>query len=278
MSLDEYERASLESLNLMTGVCKLCLKPKELQDSHFIPAAMYKYARDPDVTKKNRNPVLVTAKATITTSKQITDYVLCACCEDLFNKNGESWMLKQVWNGKRFPLRDRLGAALPLQHYTLANTVAFSGAATGIDTDKLGYFALSVIWRAGVHQWDIPLVGKTTVLNIGTVEEPMRQFLLGEAAFPTNVAILAAVCTDPYSRGLFYRPAQTTGLPGTSFVMLTLGVHFMVFTGDSIPPILRQMCCVKSAAKVIFQRDCSQKALEAYAQLMNQRPIPTMGK
>jgi len=262
----------------MIRVCKLCLKPKDLQDSHFMPAAMYKYVRDPDATKKNRNPVLVTAKTTTTTSKQVTDYVLCSGCEELFNKNGENWMLKQVWNGKRFPLRDRLAVALPLQPYTLSNSIAFSGAMAGIDTEQLGYFALSVIWRAAVHQWDSPSGRKTTVLNLGTAEEPIRTFLLGETPFPASVAILAVVCMDPYSRGVFYMPAQTTGISGRSFVMLARGVQFMVFTGDSIPPIVHQMCCVKSAAKLIFQRDCSQKTLEAHAQLMNQRPIPIVGR
>jgi hypothetical protein len=257
----------------MMGVCKLCLATKDLQNSHFIPAAMYKYVRDTDPTKKNRNPVLVTAKATTTTSKQVSDYVLCAGCEDLFNKNGENWMLKQVWNGKRFPLGDRLRVALPL--YTLENALAFSGAATGIETEKLGYFALSVIWRAAVHQWATPFGGKTTVLNLGAAEESIRKFLLGEAQFPTNVAILATVCTDPYSK-VFYMPSQKRGIPGTSFVMLTLGVHLMVFT-DSIPPILHQMCCVKSTAKLVFQRDCSQQTLEAFAQLMRKRPIPVIG-
>jgi hypothetical protein len=95
--------------------------------------------------------------------------------------------------------------ALPL--YTLENALAFSGAATGIETEKLGYFALSVIWRAAVHQWATPFGGKTTVLNLGAAEESIRKFLLGEAQFPTNVAILATVCTDPYSK-VFYMPSQ----------------------------------------------------------------------
>ena len=47
---------------------------------------------------------------------ELCDYIQSATCEELFNKNGENWMLKQVWNGKRFPLRDRLNVAL--QHYT----------------------------------------------------------------------------------------------------------------------------------------------------------------
>src|SRR5438034_546836 len=105
-----------------------------------MPAAMYKCVLDR--SRKNPNPVVVGRKVTATTSRQVTAYVLCAGCEDLFNKNGERWMLKQVWNGKQFPLRDRLNVAMP--HYKFNNALAFSGKAVGIDTEKLGYFALSV--------------------------------------------------------------------------------------------------------------------------------------
>jgi len=253
----------------MMGVCKLCLKAKDLQNSHFIPAAMYKYARTP--SHKNRNPVLVTRKRTTTTSKQVTDYVLCAACEDLFNKNGENWMLKQVWNGKRFPLGDLLNVAHP--HYTFQDCLAFSGRAVGIDTEKLGYFALSVIWRAAVHQWNTPFGGKTTVLNLGATEDTIRNYLLGAAPFPKEAVVLATVCSDPYSRGVFYLPSQTSGIPGTSFVMLTLGVHLMIFVGSDIPPIMREMCCVQSAPKLIFQRDAREKTLEAFAQLLENRLV-----
>ena len=258
----------------MTNTCKLCQKPKWLQDSHFVPAAMYKYLRDPDETKKNRNPLIVTTKVTSTTSRQVTDYVLCADCEGLFNRNGENWLLKQVWNRKGFPLSERLSVALP--RYTFENFLAFSGTATGVDTEQLGYFALSVIWRAAVHQWHTPFGGKTTVLNLGAVEEPIRKFLLGEVPFPTDVVILATVCTDPYSRAIFYMPSQTSGIPGTSIVMLTLGIHFMVFIGSTIPPILRELCCVRSTSKLIFQRDCSAKTLEAFTQIMSGRPVPLL--
>ncbi len=258
----------------MIGDCKLCLQPRELQDSHFIPAAMYKYLRDPDETKKNRNPTVVAAKVTATTSRQVSDYVLCADCEELFNKNGESWVLQQVWNGERFALGERLNLAL--QHYTFQNFLAFSGTAMGINTEALGYFALSVIWRGAVHQWNTPFGGKTRVLKLGAHEESIR-FLFGVAPFPTDVVILATVCTDPFSRGVFYMPSQTSGIPRTSFAMLTLGVHFMVFVGTPLPPVLYEMCCVKSAHKLIFQRDCSEKTLEAFAQLLNQRPVPIIG-
>ena len=213
----------------------------------------------------------MTARASATSSKQITDYVLCADCEDLFNKNGETWMMKQVWNGKCFPLRDRLDLALPL--YGLDDSLAFSGVAAGIDTNKLGYFALSVIWRGAVHQWK--LQSKTTVLNLGTSEEPVRQFLHGDAPFPSDVVIIATVCGDRYSWGVFYTPKRTGGISGPPwFDMLVLGVHLTVFVGDSLPPLLRERCCVKSAHKLIFQSDCSREAMRAFAQLMGQRPVP----
>jgi len=170
------------------GICKLCLLAKDLQDSHLIPAAMYKYIRSP--SKRNPNPVVVGRKVTATTSKQVTDYLLCAECEDLFNKNGENGTLKWVWNGKRFPLGDRLAVAH--QHYTFSNFLAFSGSAMGVNTDELGYFALSVIWRATVHQWDTSFGGKTRLLSLGAVEGPVRQYLHGDAAFPVDVVVLPA--------------------------------------------------------------------------------------
>jgi hypothetical protein len=206
----------------------------------------------------------------MTTSKQITDYVLCRDCEDLFNRNGENWMLKQVWNGRRFPLGDRLRLALPL--YPLKEALVFSGAAIGVDTDRLGYFALSVIWRAGVHQWE----QSRPALELGSIQEPIRQFLIGGAPLPSEIAVLTTVCTDPYSR-VFYMPSQTTGMPVTSFGMLTLGVHFMVFV-EPFPPALHEMCSVRSAQRLIFQRDCSEKTLEAFAQLMSQHPIHILGQ
>src|SRR5579863_6657832 len=137
------EPIDFEELNRLFGVCKLCLQQKALQDSHFIPRAMYKYLRDPDESKKNRNPTLVGRKITATTSKQVTDYVLCTDCEGLFNRNAENWMLQQVWNGERFPLGERL--RLAIQHYTFQDFLAFSGRAMGINAEALGYFTLSVV-------------------------------------------------------------------------------------------------------------------------------------
>lgn len=247
------------------GICKLCLQTRELQDSHFIPSAMYKYLRDP--SEKNPNPVVVDRKAGATTSKQVKDFLLCAKCEDIFNRNGEKEMLKWVWNGKSFPLGDRLSVALSLSPYTICDTAAFSGTAIGIDTEKFAYFALSVIWRAAVHQWNTPFGGETNLIILNAFEEPIRKYLLGTAGFPADVVVIATVCTDLLSIRGFYIPSQVSEIPGICFAMLMLGVNFRVFIGRDMPPKRRDICCVNSAARLIFRRDCSQKTVEAFDQI-----------
>jgi hypothetical protein len=251
----------------------LCLKTRPLLRSHLIPAAMYKYLLDPK--KKNDNPVVVGRKVTATTSKQVVDYLLCSSCEDLFNKRGESWMLKQVWNGKQFPLLDRLNVAHP--YCTFSEVVAFSGSAVGIDTDSLGYFALSILWRAAVHVWNTPFGGKTTLLDLGPVEKPIREFLLGEQPFPDDVAIMVHICTDSSSRGSFHVPSRVQANPIPSFGFQTLGVMFRIYVGNIIPGNIRALCCVTSDNKLIFLRDCSEKTIEAFGQLMRtSRPAKGM--
>src|SRR2546425_8654579 len=96
-----------------TGQCKLCLKhDAALVRSHLLPRSLYEMARTP--SKKNSNPVMVTSKKVGTDSKQLWCYLLCKDCEQLFNKNGEDYVMRQVFNGKDFPLLDRLKFALTI--------------------------------------------------------------------------------------------------------------------------------------------------------------------
>lgn len=246
------------------GICKLCLEQKDLQNSHLIPAAMYRYIRDPST--KNPNPVIGGRKVAAPSSRQVSDYLLGKECEDLFNKNGEKQVLKWVWNGKNFPLADRLAVASP--HYRSNEFLAFSGTAVGIDTLAFGYFAVSVVWRAAVHQWDTPFGGKTSVLNLNEVEELARQYLHGDAHLPDNMAIVATACIDSASQGCFYLPSRVQQVSITCFGMLTLGIYFRVFVGPDIPTNIRELCCVRSPQRFIFQRDCSRKTFEVFAQIM----------
>ncbi len=243
-------------------ICKLCLGTKILRDSHLIPRAMYSYIRTS--AQKDPNPVIVGRNVTATTSKQVSDYILCSDCEQLLNRNGESWMLRQVWNGKRFPLLDRL--RLAHQDYALPDALVFSGSAVGIDTDKLAYFALSVIWRAAVHRWDTPFGGKTQAIHLGTAEEATRRFLLGQSGFPAAVTLMVTVCSDTASAGSFFMPCRVSGVPMKGFALLTLGVHFLAYL-EPLPVEIRELCCVKSTRRLIFLKNCEEKTMEAFGKI-----------
>ena len=130
------------------GICKLCGLERELQDGHYMPRGLYKRLREEH--RKNPNPVVITKDVTFRTSKQATDYVLCKECEGKFNRGGETWLMASVAHGKRFPLLDRLRVSVPM--HNLSESVSYSGTRAGINTDELGYFALSMVWRGAVHE------------------------------------------------------------------------------------------------------------------------------
>jgi hypothetical protein len=68
------------------GICRLCLRERELMLSHMVSKAAYKRLRGDG---KNPNPFIADEDGALQTSEQITGYALCADCEDRLNKNGE---------------------------------------------------------------------------------------------------------------------------------------------------------------------------------------------
>jgi hypothetical protein len=167
-------------------VCKLCLQLKDLRASHLLPSGVFRLLNEPG--HKLRHPILMTEKVAVTTSRQIRDYVLCDDCEQRFNRMGEHYTVGQMCGRRGFPLLQRLRSTQPVAS---AETVRLHhGAAIGVDTEKLAYFALSVVWRAGAYKWNNLYSDKTTYsIDLGPFLEPMRQFLLGTGPFPVNVSV-----------------------------------------------------------------------------------------
>lgn len=244
------------------GQCKLCLKDKDLQDSHLLTSSLYKMTRDPE--RKPPDPMVITSRISLRTSKQVSDYLLCKDCEQRFNKNGEHWIMQQVYNGKEFPLFDRLKLALHV--YASPTHQAYSGTAVGIDTGKLAYFALSVLWRASVHRW--VMSGQTTSISLRVYEEPIRNFLLGETTFPVDVVVIVRVCTDVFSRGSFFVPYLVSENPLTAYALLTRGIFFHVLVGNNLPLQIKGLCCLTGAKKLIFVASCADKFCDAFVPLM----------
>src|SRR5688572_5284560 len=114
------------------GTCKLCLREGvELLDSHLLPKAGYRLLREgPGVA-----PVVL-REVMIMKDEQVRDYVFCASCEDLFNKNGETWVLQHCHREDKqaFALHNLLLATPAFIHdeevtvYTTANNPSVEAA------------------------------------------------------------------------------------------------------------------------------------------------------
>jgi hypothetical protein len=255
----------------MRGVCKLCLLDGELVKSHFMPAKMYAYIRRGSRSTHD-HPVVKGRRITAMTAQQVKDYVLCMDCEDLFNKNGETYTLQWMWNGEDFRLFDRLSLAQEVR--TSDKYTAYSGTAIGVDTDKLAYFGLSILWRAGVHTWNTAFGEKSNRMDLGDFEEPIRRFLQGAGSFPADVAVLVTVCSDRNSQRYFYMPQRVTNIPGiVAYSFLTLGIHFMIYTMNNLAPGFLGACCASSDKRLIWMRDCGPKTLEAWVQFQGSRVV-----
>ena len=91
------------------GICKMCLRPKELIRSHLIPRAVYSLCRTAD-----SEPVKFNKEVIMQTSRQTQDYLLCAVCDNSLSEHGENWVLPKLktWD-KGFPLYDLLAGGKP---------------------------------------------------------------------------------------------------------------------------------------------------------------------
>src|SRR3954464_3509230 len=167
-------------------MCRLCKQERELQDSHFVAAGLYKVIRGPE---PQEHPVLIADGAPIQTSVQARGDMLCAECERRFGKGGEEWVIENCWHSEEeFPLRTAFMTATPFVDepgflaYEARNVAS-------VDFDRLVYFAASVFWRATLDGWRF---GKHRPdrLTLGPYTEQLRLFLLGDAEFPEHVILL----------------------------------------------------------------------------------------
>jgi hypothetical protein len=243
------------------GECRLCLRKRHLQNSHYIPSAMYKALRDG--RRKNPNPVFMTKARTSTTSKQITDYIFCAECEQRFGKR-ESYVMSILGRGNRFPLRDRMNLIVPLVRHS--ESIEYSGQVLGIDTEALGYFALSMIWRGAVNAWRDPYGGTSQVLHLAGMQEPIRAFLFNETPFPADAALTVRVCTDRTARETVLAPSRVDET-NRAFEMFIPGVSLFVFLASAITPVIRAMCCVHSPKQPLFLRNCEPRLGQHFADI-----------
>jgi len=238
------------------GVCKLCLRSGKLCKSHYMSRVLHALSR----TGKE-HPVVMTPGLIQTTPRQLWAHLLCESCEQLLNNRGEKPVLA-LFNGAKdnFPLLNRMNLALPLK--AGPTVIIYSGEAMGINTEPLAYYALSVLWKGSVHEWTT-LKGQKSSIDLGKYQEPIRGYLLGEAAFPDGVYVNVTACVDRGSQGMNYAPSGAVGPPYPMYSLLVRGLWFHVITTDSAPPGLSDLCCVRSTNRMLFKADCTEPFLLA---------------
>jgi hypothetical protein len=132
----------------------------------------------------------------------------------------------------------------------------------GIDIEALVYYALSLAWRGAVKEWKT-LKGQTTTASLGSYEEPIRQYLAGEAPAPGNVCVVLTVCTDD-SAQLIVNAPWAVPTPADAYLQIEMfvrGLWFIVLAGDAVPPDMRSLSLQGSAAGSIFLRDCTDQVV-----------------
>jgi len=248
------------------GKCALCGKRRVLRRSHLMPKSLYAMTRV-QKGKIAENPILITQRLSVQSSKQVRAHLLCNECEDRFNKGGENYSLTQVHDGIDFPLLDRMNVAMPVQVEPRIGVSLYSASAMGVSWEKLAYFALSIFWRASVHRWPLP-AGGTIWNSLGPHEPAVRSYLLGKGTFPLGLVLMVTVCTDWQSQGGFWSPALVVGSTIPSLGLLTRGIHFRLFLASNLPPDIKRLCIATGSQHFIAMGNCRKISEHAYVHLM----------
>jgi hypothetical protein len=217
------------------GICKLCLKQRPLCKSHLIPKGVYALCRAR--TSKNPNPLLITHKLSMQTSRQLKTPLLCFDCEQLLRAKGEDWVIPQLAHiGGPFPLGDTLAASAPL--FAERDVIAYLlQTIPNVRLNELVHFAMAIFWKASVHSW-VEKPGKPWLL-LGPHGEDLRKFILGKAVFPAEMALSLTVLPNPVALISFHYPYKTIG-PDPTCHLYVSGLNFILWMGPNIPAVTAQ--------------------------------------
>jgi hypothetical protein len=185
-------------------LCPLCRRdtaPEDFRKSHYVPKAFYYTG-----TKRDKKPLQFATRSWKGESeREIKDVLLCKECELRLDQNGESEVTRvlapKVIDG--FPLNEKLRLAIPRESYP--ELQRFSGIDLGIDMDKFAYLALSLVWRATAHDWEMADGNVLPRVQMGDFEPPIREYLMG-GEFPPDTAVIVIVCKDEEIRSVWTLP------------------------------------------------------------------------
>jgi len=212
--------------------CALCLKPRELRESHYIPQGVFKAVGygGPEYESQTVSLNFQTGKTTYS-NYQPKKKLLCGECEQKFSCRGESQVIPELLTYQNFPLRDDILSLVSDGDSANQNTMG------NLDYQSYAYFALSIIWRGSITKWPAPydkLYGK-----LRRHEELFRRYLYGQSQFPKRTFITVMIDTvDENCHGLHipnFHSEMHDKCRLRVFKFQVPGVIFNVFTEAKIP-------------------------------------------
>ncbi|MHB1936425.1 MAG: hypothetical protein ACYCOR_07550 [Acidobacteriaceae bacterium] len=239
----DYAEESLkvrEPKAMKHGICALCRKEADLLDSHYLPKRTY--SMNMARSLKNPNPVTLAHRKAKQISDQLRGYAFCAECEDLFNRNGERWVLANIPRdqGSPFPLQDALFPEIPT--FIGENINVYAGRKIkAFDIEKLVYFGMSVFWRGAAREWKSSTGAVAPPVDLREYFEPIREFLRGRQ-FPDDVFIIITISNLKPPGNAALPALQGTAQFGDFYWFYINGVGFMLYLGREMPPAIRNLC------------------------------------
>ena len=230
------------------GTCLLCQLPKDLADSHFLPAAAYKalYATGLPVNE----PMVTTSKRVFQSSRQITAHRFCSECEDRFNSGGESWMLDKLATLSVFPLREMVLASSPI--IDEADFKVFScDRVPEFKIEKLVHFAVGLFWKSAACTWPM-LDGPVNRIDLGPYLEPIRRFVHGTGPFPQNVCLVVYLDSSTPPLIAMTPPRKFQNELFHLFVFYINGLQCMLCVGKRAPGSYGDMSIASGPGHPIF--------------------------
>jgi hypothetical protein len=209
---------------------------------------MYDYCRTAD-----SEPVVMTSKVVMQTSRQVQHPLLCRTCEEVLNKGGENWLLPLLATiDNRFPLLDIIERVDPdvvdgeLRTYAASRNSA-------IEIDKLIHFAMGVFWKASIHSWKGST--KEPQLDLGPYRESVRRFLRGGTPFPQKMGLVLAVLPRARVPVGFSLPYRNPSREFHGFTFHIPGIVFSLSVGKRLDPNMPLMCFATNPAHPILVAD-----------------------
>lgn len=224
--------------------CALCEQWSVLKKSHFIPSSVYREISS--ITKEGHNQIIAHRDEAKPLFKDITQFLLCTKCEQLFSSFGENYILKLYKRDRELNIPKILKIYLPLiDNNTNLQVINHTG---DINDDMFTYFAISIFWR-GVFDW--PNYDKIHLNK--KIQDEMREYLLFKTPFKSfKIISLPIYKVDAYNV-IFPKPYTRNKIFGGDFFYFTIMCHcFILVENEPLNSYAKRNSIILNENKELF--------------------------